>query len=92
MCGSWKVILVPGSGIVGSAELRKCEHENKRGGNWGEEGRRSLSLPSFFFFPVPPTFRKPFTFASSSLSESLEQAKGEEESKVSIILKGKSEA
>ena len=60
MCGSWKVIVipkgrepVPGSGIVGSAELRKCEHENKRGGNWGEEGRRSLSLPSFFLFFLP---------------------------------------
>ena len=46
----------------------------------------------FPFFPAPPTFRMPFTFASSSLSERLEQAKGEEESKVSIILKGKSEA
>ena len=46
----------------------------------------------FPFFPAPPTFRMPFTFASSSLSERLEQAKGEEESKASIILKGKSEA
>ena len=46
----------------------------------------------FPFFPAPPTFRMPFTFASSSLSESLEQSKGEEESKASIILKGKSEA
>ena len=53
MCGSWKVIVVPGSGIVGSAELRKCEHENKRGGNWGEEGWWSLSFPSFFLFFLP---------------------------------------
>ena len=29
---------------------------------------------SFFLFPAPPTFRTPFTFASSPLSESLEQA------------------
>ena len=27
---------VPGSEIVGSAELRKRKHENKKGGNWGE--------------------------------------------------------
>ena len=38
---------------MGSAELRKCEHENKTGGNWGEEGRQILSLPSFFLF-FPP--------------------------------------
>ena len=43
---------VPGSEIVGPAELRKREHENKTGG-------------------APPTFRVPFTFASSPLSESL---------------------
>ena len=63
----------------------------------GEEtGERRAAEPIspflFSFFPAPPTFRKPFTFASSSLSESLEQAKGEKESKASIILKGKSEA
>ena len=33
----------------------------------------SLSLPSFFLFSAPPTFRVPFSFASSPLSESLEQ-------------------
>ena len=53
---------VPGSEIVGSAELRRREHKkktkqnktkqkkerrkerkkSKSGGNWGEEGRRSL--------------------------------------------------
>ena len=49
--------------------MRKREHENKTGGNWEEKGR----LP-FSFFPAPPTFRMPFTFASSPQSESLEQA------------------
>ena len=44
---------VPGSEIVGSAELRKRKHEKKNG---------------------PPTVRVPFSFASSPLSESLEQA------------------
>ena len=43
-----------------------------------EEGRKRndyrLSLPSFFLFPARPPFRAPFTFAPSSLSESLEQA------------------
>ena len=64
-----------------------------RGEETGERrgGGAYLSLP-FSFFSCRPTFRKPFTFTSSSLSESLEQAKGEEESKASIILKGKSEA
>ena len=43
---------VPGSEIVGSAELRRREHKKKKkkkerkksktGGKWGEEGRRSL--------------------------------------------------
>lgn len=33
------------------------------------------SLPSFFFFSAPPTFRAPFSFASLSPSESLEQFK-----------------
>ena len=35
--------------------------------------RRGVSLPSFSFFPAPPTFRVPFSLASSPLSESLEQ-------------------
>ena len=47
------------SEIVGHTELRKREDENKTEGNWGQQG---------------PTFRLPFTFASSPLSESLEQA------------------
>ena len=34
---------VPGCEIVGSAELRKGKHENKTGGNWGEQERRSPS-------------------------------------------------
>ena len=68
---------VPGSEIVGPAELRKSEEESKTGGNWGEKGRR-LSLPSFFLFPAPPTFRVPFSFTSSPLSESLEQARLQE--------------
>ena len=29
---------VPGFEIVGSAEVRKREHENKTGGNWGDQG------------------------------------------------------
>ena len=47
------------SEIVGPTELRKREDENKTEGNWGEHGS---------------TFRVPFTFASSPLSESLEQS------------------
>ena len=34
----------------------------------------AFSIPSFFLFPSPPTFRVPFSFASSSLSESLGKA------------------
>ena len=35
----------------------------------------SVPLPfSFFLFPTPPTFRVPFSFSSSPLSKSLEQA------------------
>ena len=59
-----------GSEIVGSAELRKRERENKTGGNWEEKGRvTGLSLPSFSLLPAPPPFRVHFTFASSPLSE-----------------------
>ena len=43
---------VPGSEIVGSAELRKRKHENKTGGNWGKRGR----APFFFFFPPREIF------------------------------------
>lgn len=75
-----------------STELRKCEHKNEMGGNWGKEGAAEpISSFLFPFFPAPPNFRVPFTFPSSPLSERLEQTKGEEESKASIILKGKSE-
>ena len=48
--------------IVGPAELRKRQNENRTGGNWGEKGRP-------FFRPA--NLSVPFTFASSSLSESL---------------------
>ena len=54
------VFPVPGSDIVGSAELRKREHEKKNG--WKPTR------------PAPPTFRVPFTFASSPPSDSLKQA------------------
>ena len=47
--------------------------ENKTGGNCGEQGLWSSLSLHFSFFP-PPTFRVPFTLASSPLSESLEQA------------------
>ena len=59
--------------IVAPAELKTREHENKTGGNWGEQGLWSSLSLHFSFFP-PPTFRVPFTLASSPLSESLEQA------------------
>ena len=58
----FSLLPVPGSEIVGSAELRKRKHENKTRGNW------KLKL-----FPTRPTFRLPFSFESSPLSESLEQ-------------------
>ena len=44
--------------------------KKKTGGNWGE-GEAFL----FLFFPPRPHFRAPYTFASSPLSESLEQAR-----------------
>ena len=59
-----------------SSLLRKGEHEYKTGGNWVREGRRTS------FFPPPPPFPRSrayifaclsFTYASSLLSESLEQ-------------------
>ena len=37
--------------------------------------RKSEHQFPFSFFPAPPTFRVPFTFTSSSISESLEQAR-----------------
>ena len=54
----------PGSKMVESAELRKPKHENKN-------GRKLGKIP----FHAPPTFNVPLTFASSPLSDSLEQAK-----------------
>ena len=62
----------PGSKMVESAELRKPKHEKKKTkqnktkteGNWVK-----------FLFHAPPTFNVPLTFASSPLSDSLEQAK-----------------
>ena len=52
--------------------IEKARTENKTGGNWGEEG---LLCPfsNLFPFPAPSTFRVPFTFGISPLSESLEQ-------------------
>ena len=52
--------------------IEKARTENKTGGNWGEEG---LLYPfsNLFPFPAPSTFRVPFTFGISPLSESLEQ-------------------
>ena len=43
-----------------------------------------FSLPSFFLFPAPPTFHQPFSFASSQLSESLEQARNKRQKSHSI--------
>ena len=49
--------------------VRKHEHENKTGGNWGEEG------PPPFFLQITHSYLcLPFTHALSVLSESLEQA------------------
>ena len=53
-CQSAEIQPVPGSKIVGSAKLRKREHENKTEGNWEQEWRRSLSLLPFFFPPPSP--------------------------------------
>ena len=43
-------------------------------GNWGEGEAASLSLPFPFHSPPRPHFRASYTFASSPLYESLEQA------------------
>ena len=64
---SWAV---PGSEIDWSMKLRKCKHKTKRRGNWKE---------TFYCYP---TFSQimhlhlcvRFTYRSSLLSESLEQA------------------
>ena len=61
--------------IVAPAKLKTREHENKTGGNWGEQGLWSSLSPHFSFFPPPTSiFRVLFTLASSPLSESLGQA------------------
>ena len=68
----------PGSELVGPAELRKREHENKTGGSWGEKGRGSLSLSRpatfsrAFYFRVFFTFGEPGTgYVSTHLSRML---------------------
>ena len=43
-----------------------------------------FSLPSFFFFPASPTVPLSFSFASSPLSESLEQARNKRQKSHSI--------
>ena len=73
---------VKGSPFQVPTESRKHDHENKTRGNWGEEGRWSLSH-SHSFLPATPSFshitslhfREPSTHVSSLVSESLEQAK-----------------
>ena len=57
--------------MVGTAKLRKLEHENKTGEKW-EQGDRHLAP---FSQITRLCFHVPFTFVSSSLSDSLEQAK-----------------
>ena len=46
--------------------MRKREHENKTGGNWGQEWRQSFSLP--FFFPPPSPFPRSHSHAFARLS------------------------
>ena len=68
----------------GPLNLESVNMKNKgrklRRGRAAEEGRKRnayrLSIPFFFppFLPALPTFRAPFTFTSSPLYESLEQA------------------
>ena len=61
-------------------EIEKArEHENKTGGKLGEEGRLPSSLSILFSATAPfsqitrSQFPLPFTYASSSLTESLER-------------------
>ena len=71
-CEQFIIYPLLGSEKVGPAELKKREPINKTGGNWGEEGRL-YPFSNLFPFPAPSTFRVPFTFGISPLSESLEQ-------------------
>ena len=71
-CKQFIIYPLLGSEKVGPAELKKREPINKTGGNWGEEGRL-YPFSNLFSFPAPPTFRVPFTFGISPLSESLEK-------------------
>ena len=61
----------PGSKMVESAELRKPKHEKKNKTKQNKNGRKLGKI----LFHAPPTFNVPLTFASSPLSDSLEQAK-----------------
>ena len=54
-----------------SAEWRKREHEKKKT-KQNKTGKNCKG--NFFLVPAAPTFRVPFTFASSPLSENLQQA------------------
>ena len=71
-CEQFIIYPLLGSEKVGPAELKKREPINKTGGNWGEEGRL-YPFSNLFPYPAPSTFRVPFTFGISPLSESLEQ-------------------
>ena len=71
-CEQFIIYPLLGSEKVGPAELKKREPINKTGGNWGEEGQL-YPFSNLFPYPAPSTFRVPFTFGISPLSESLEQ-------------------
>ena len=71
-CEQFIIYPLLGSEKVGPAELKKREPINKTGGNWGEEGRL-YPFSNLFPYPAPSTFRVPFTFGISPLSESLEE-------------------
>ena len=43
------VLPVPGSEIVGPAELREREDESKTGGNWGEKGRGGYYVSPLYY-------------------------------------------
>ena len=78
----WPAVILPSITDVACSRLRDCRARGiekartrkKTGGNWGEGEAASLSLPFPFHSPPRPHFRASYTFASSPLSESLEQA------------------